>query len=115
MIVESSKTRVRSCFTPSKSTTNDRTRSKLDHLDDEIWKALRATGYFINRHNRITVDVSADGHVLLRGTVPSYYHKQRAQVAAMSVTGVRSLQNDLVVKSTEKTSHLEETDYDHII
>jgi osmotically-inducible protein OsmY len=107
MVVQNPKSRVRSRLTPSKSTLDHEDRTNTADLQEELREALRATGYFIQLQGKITVDVSQEGCVVLRGTVPSYYHKQRAQVAVMSVKGVRSLQNDLAVKSsTEKPSHL---------
>lgn len=101
MVLRSPKTRVHPGFTLSKSTVNDQSKSKTDDLDGAIRRALRATGYFVSLQSDINVDVGLDGRVLLRGTVPSYYHKQRAQVAVMSVAGIRAVQNDLVVESTD--------------
>lgn len=63
-----------------------------------VQEALRATGYFVTNPCDVTIRVSSDAHVTLSGSVVSYYLKQQAQVAALSVEGVRSLQNDLVVR-----------------
>jgi osmotically-inducible protein OsmY len=46
--------------------------------------------------NFISVSASR-GRVRLVGKVPSYYSKQLAQTAAMAVSGVTSIQNDLLV------------------
>lgn len=115
MTVQSPNSRVRSRLTAVNTTMDHQANLNADTLQHELWKALRATGYFMNRQNEITFEISSDGHVLLRGSVPSYYHKQRAQIAVMSVAGVRSLHNDLLVKSTDKPSHLEDTDHDHVV
>ena len=50
-----------------------------------------------------SIHVSADGgHVTLRGTVCSFYHKQLAQEFARRVAGVRQVTNELeVVPPTE--------------
>lgn len=66
-------------------------------LSQTVADSLRSTGYFITLDCRITIRVDSDGHVSLCGVVPSYYLKQKAQVAAMSVDGVESLRNELVV------------------
>lgn len=102
MVIRSLECRVHTHFTPSNSALDHEAGVNTDELQTELWDVLRATGYFSGVRSKIIVDVGTNGHVLLRGTVPSYYHKQLAQVAVMSVAGVLSLQNDLVVKSTEK-------------
>lgn len=66
-------------------------------LAENLNEALRATGYFISVPCDVTLHVTPDGDVSLCGIVPSYYHKQKAQVAAMSVDGVRTVRNDLFV------------------
>jgi osmotically-inducible protein OsmY len=46
-----------------------------------------------------TVEVCArDGHVVLRGRVPSYYLKQVAQEVALAMPGVLQLRNELDVQ-----------------
>lgn len=57
-------------------------------------QALRATGHMRLRHLSVRV---RDGHVVLEGRVPSWYSKQLAQTAALSVQGVSSLSNELNV------------------
>lgn len=66
-------------------------------LSDHVTESLRATGYFVSVPCEITVRVDRDGRVSLQGIVPTYYLKQKAQAAAMSVDGVASVQNDVVV------------------
>jgi hypothetical protein len=68
-----------------------------DQLVEQIQSALGGTGYFPNVPCAVTIQVTPNGHVSLCGVVPSSYLKQRAQVAAMNVEGVNSLQNDLMV------------------
>ena len=85
-------------------------------LAREVQNALWATGYFIAVPCNVVVDVSSQGHVTLSGIVPSYYLKQQAQVAALSVNRVCSLQNDLVVSdNTHKHFSTEGSHYDHFI
>ncbi len=38
-----------------------------------------------------------DGHLYLRGQVPSYYHKQLAQVAVADLEGVTQVVNEIEV------------------
>lgn len=66
-------------------------------LSDDVTESLRATGYFVRVPCEIIVRVDRGGRVSLRGVVPTYYLKQKAQTAAMSVDGVASVQNDVVV------------------
>jgi len=63
-------------------------------LAEQVEKALRATGYPGLR----SITVSVHGRLaFLRGRVPSYYMKQKAQVVAMTVTGVTELCNEVEV------------------
>jgi osmotically-inducible protein OsmY len=63
-------------------------------LGQRVELALRATGYLPLRG----VEVSIDGQrAILTGRVPSYYLKQIAQTAALSVPGVLDLRNDVQV------------------
>lgn len=65
-------------------------------LLNDVAFALRRCGY----SDLNGVEISSEkGIVRLHGRVPSYYLKQRAQVAALGVRGVLSLHNDLDVKS----------------
>ena len=66
------------------------------HLGQRIALALQAAGYVPLRK----VDVIArDGCIILKGTVPTYYLKQLAQSAAMSVSRVHAIDNRLDVLS----------------
>ncbi len=65
-----------------------------EQLCDSIVRALRASGYLPCRAVAVSV---RDGHASIRGRVPTYYLKQVAQNAAMSVDAVKSIENDLVV------------------
>jgi len=66
-------------------------------LEGRLCEELRKTGYFFNVSCEVTVHVDRNGHVLLHGIVPSYYLKQKAQIAVISVCEVNSLRNELVV------------------
>lgn len=64
-------------------------------IDEAVRLALRRSGY----GELLQLDVMAEnGRVRLAGCLPSYYLKQKAQMLAMSVDGVRRLQNDVVVR-----------------
>jgi osmotically-inducible protein OsmY len=65
-----------------------------ERLCDSILLALRASGDSPCRDVAVSV---RDGHASIRGRMPTYYLKQVAQSAAMSVDGVESIENDLVV------------------
>lgn len=72
-------------------------RERLTHNGDvagEIELALRATGYQSLRSVKTRV---AEGLVILRGRVPSYYLKQKAQTVVLEVPGVTEVQNELDV------------------
>lgn len=97
MELQSEKRRIQSRFAPVETTLECETDLREEYLAADLRGALRATGYFVSVPCEITVHVSPEGNVSLCGIVPSYYLKQKAQVAAMSVDGVRLLQNDLVV------------------
>ena len=64
-------------------------------LADAVRSALAQT-----RHGWLqrVVVAGEGGRVVLRGKVPSYYLKQMAQTAAMTVQGVEVLQNELQVE-----------------
>ena len=61
--------------------------ARIDH-------ALRASGRMGLRNVRV---VAERDRISLRGQVPSYYLKQVAQTMALTIEGVESVQNDLVV------------------
>lgn len=63
-------------------------------LSQSARAALEQTGYWHLRK----VDLQSDGQSLtIRGEVPSYFLKQLAQVAVMSIPGVRQVENRLCV------------------
>jgi osmotically-inducible protein OsmY len=63
-------------------------------LEGEVRRALANSGY----SPLFEVHVSArHGTICLEGRVPTYYLKQIAQTVALSVEGVESLDNELVV------------------
>jgi osmotically-inducible protein OsmY len=63
-------------------------------LAERVERALCATGYGPLREVEVTVHARL---VILGGRVPSYYLKQVAQAAALTVPGARHLRNDLDV------------------
>lgn len=65
-----------------------------ERLRARVSQALSATGHVRLRSLDVRV---CDGHVTLGGRVPSWYSKQLAQTAALSVDGISSLRNDLDV------------------
>lgn len=64
------------------------------HLAGRVEHALYATGYVPLRNIEIAVLARL---VTLAGRVPSYYLKQVAQTAALSVPGIHQICNDLKV------------------
>lgn len=65
-----------------------------ESLRARIGQALCATGHLRLRNLKVRV---RNGHVVLEGCVSSWYSKQLAQTAALSVHGITSLRNDLDV------------------
>ena len=70
-------------------------RSKLS-VANQIIEALRATGYLSFRNLQVYV---GGGLAVLRGRVPSYYLKQKAQTVTFSIPGVEDVLNELEVTS----------------
>lgn len=69
--------------------------SRLDErLSRFVREAIRNAGYLPLRNVSV---VAHEGHVVLHGRLPTWYMKQLAQCAAMSVPGVESLSNEIVV------------------
>lgn len=60
----------------------------------QVEQALHATAYLSFRNLNVRV---AGGLAILRGRVPSYYLKQKAQVVTSAVSGVDEVQNELEV------------------
>lgn len=72
-----------------------RSASQADaRVADKIEQALRATGYLSLRNLEIFV---AEGLVILRGRLPSYYMRQVTQAAVRGVLGVREVRDELDV------------------
>jgi osmotically-inducible protein OsmY len=71
---------------------------RVDHLVEQVIEqlqlALARTGYTCLRDVQMSVE---EGLVVLKGRVPSYYLKQRAQVAALEIESVRGVRNELEV------------------
>lgn len=67
-------------------------------LRDDIERALVGTGHHCLLHVNVTVRGDL---VTLRGRVPSYYLKQLAQSAALTLTARRELRNELMVFEPE--------------
>ncbi len=65
-----------------------------NQLMARIKRVLRSSGYASLIQIRVVVD---QGHVSLEGEVPTYFLKQMAQSQILSVEGVRSVKNTLVV------------------
>ncbi|MGD9722795.1 MAG: BON domain-containing protein [Pirellulales bacterium] len=65
-----------------------------DPLDSLISTTIAAHPHLKRRRLRIETQ---KGHVVLRGTVTSYYHKQLATEAVRRLDGVRSIENHLEV------------------
>ncbi len=65
-------------------------------LSEQIIQVLGATGYLPLRDLDI---FAAEGFVILRGRVPSYYLKQVAQAAVLRLPGVDEVRNELDVIS----------------
>lgn len=65
-------------------------------LSDDVWEALIRTGYGPLK----TIELQSDGATItLVGTVSTYFLKQVAQTAALSVAGVVRIKNELCVVS----------------
>lgn len=72
-----------------------RASSRADaRVAEKIEQALRATGYLSLRELEIFV---AEGLVVLRGRVPSYYLRQVTNAAVRAVLGVREVRDELDV------------------
>lgn len=64
-------------------------------LASKVSQQLQGTGHL--RLRNVTVEEN-QGHVTLKGRVPSYYLKQLAQTVAVSVGGVGEIRNELTVE-----------------
>lgn len=63
---------------------------------DRVWQALHTSGYM--QFSRLQVYFE-HGRITLQGRLPTYYLKQVAQTAILSVDGVRDIDNDVKVIS----------------
>lgn len=63
-------------------------------IAEGVVRALRSTGYMQLQGLNVRVD---DRDVLLQGQLPSYFLKQKAHYVAMSVPGVRTVNDDIHV------------------
>src|SRR5438093_5624110 len=63
-------------------------------LEDKLRLALSATGYSTLRHIGVDHD---NGHMVMRGRVPTYFLKQLAQSIAASFPGVHFVDNHIEV------------------
>ena len=72
-------------------------------LVDQVRQALVGCGY--DQLRRIRVSATPTGRVRLDGRVGSFYLKQVAQTAALSVLGVKRVENDLQVCAERTVSH----------
>lgn len=65
-----------------------------DQLNDRLTSLLEQNPHLPTRTLRCE---AAEGHVVLRGTVRSYYQKQMAQEMLKTVDGVATIENQLEV------------------
>jgi hypothetical protein len=70
-------------------------------LDDQVASALQKSPHLLGQNLRSD---TRDGHVVLHGSVKSYFHKQMAQEAIRRIDGVRQIANELVVIHDAETS-----------
>jgi osmotically-inducible protein OsmY len=71
--------------------------AKHQTLDSTIFSAISEHPHLKRRKLRFETQ---EGHVVLRGVVGSYYHKQLAQEAVRRLEGVHSIENNLEVDWT---------------
>lgn len=79
---------------PLVSNPNIRSQELDDQLHKRVTDALCASRYFPLREISI---ITHEGQVVLKGRVPTYYLKQLAQSATMSVHGVEAIKNNIEV------------------
>jgi osmotically-inducible protein OsmY len=70
--------------------------AETSQIAAQVEQALRESGYSPLRNVRVLAILSV---VQLQGTVPSYHFKQLAQTTAITVPGVREVQNEVDVVS----------------
>ena len=64
-------------------------------LEDRVQDVIDHNPYLSRRKLRCETD---KGHVVLRGTVRSYFQKQMAQESVRKIDGIVSIENNLVVE-----------------
>ena len=65
-----------------------------ERLVSDVTSALRSTGYA----EFDSLDVSVDGHdISLRGRVPNYFLRQKAEYVVLGIPGVSTLQSAIEV------------------
>jgi osmotically-inducible protein OsmY len=67
---------------------------RVNHLHDEVERALSRTAWLAGRNLRIEVHEQG---ITLRGVVRSYYHKQLAQESLRSIPGIPQISNEIEV------------------
>jgi osmotically-inducible protein OsmY len=79
---------------PSALPSGNATMNQPNTLGDRVHQAISTNPYVRKQHLRTE---TANGRVVLRGTVASYYQKQMAQEALRDVEGVNDIENMLEV------------------
>lgn len=69
-------------------------------LEFQVDQRLRATGHLPLRELHVCI---AEGLVILRGCVPTYYLKQLAQAVVLGLPGVNEVQNDVDVVTAKRS------------
>jgi osmotically-inducible protein OsmY len=75
---------------------HNRTHDSHPQLHAQIHNALSQNPYFAGRNVRIEL---REDHVVLSGTLHSYFHKQMAQESVRAIKGIRCVQNQIEVVS----------------
>ena len=68
-------------------------------LEDRVQDAIDHNPYLSRRKLRCE---AREGHVVLRGTVRSYFQKQMAQESVRNIDGITSIENCLEVDDLER-------------
>lgn len=68
-------------------------------LPERVAQAIQMAPHLSQRRLRFETH---DGHVVIRGTVSSYFQKQMAQEALRNLEGVRAIDNELEVIWTDE-------------
>jgi osmotically-inducible protein OsmY len=76
------------------NTQSDLIRASPSQIADVASARLRASPYVPVRRLTCTFD---DGLLVLRGSVPSFFHKQLAQQAVFGIKGVKQVLNEIEV------------------